>query len=104
MITSASLQTNASVCACILLGYAYVKKVKDEWALLFIMAATFIKIYGIVGLVFFLFSRRKLSFIVWAGIWSILFFFAPMVITSRSFLLQSYVDWFDGLKLKAAKN
>lgn len=104
MITSNALQSNAIVCGCVLLGYAYVKKGKDFWALFFIMASTFIKIYGIAGLAFFFLSRKKKMFLTGILVWSIIFFLAPIVIMNLSFLVQSYRDWYEGLKAKAAKN
>ncbi|MBE7173244.1 MAG: DUF2029 domain-containing protein [Williamsia sp.] len=104
MYTSAWVQTNALICACMILGFAFVNEQKEGRALFFIMAAGFIKIYGLTALVFFLFSKRPLRFIGWGAIWSVVFFFAPLLITSPSFLIQSYGDWYEGLRIKAAKN
>jgi hypothetical protein len=104
MINSAWLQTNALVAACIILGFTYVQKEKEAYALLFILAASFIKLYGIVGFAFFFFSKRPLRFVLWAFIWSIIFFLLPVLITSFSFLLQSYKDWYAALTIKNAKN
>lgn len=104
MYTSSWLQTNALTCACIVLGFAFVQEQKERKALFFIMAAGFIKLYGFTALAFFFFSRRPLRFIMWAVAWSFFFFFAPVLITGLSFLLQSYQDWYAGLLLKAAKN
>jgi hypothetical protein len=104
MISSAAIQVNPIVCGCIILGFAYTQKNKEGRALFFIMAAAFIKIYGIVGLAFFIFSKKRLLFITWAIIWSVVFFFAPLLITGFSFLSHSYYDWFQTLKLKYAKN
>ena len=104
MISCASLQINPIIAGCIILGFSYTIKGKDFWALLFIMAATFIKIYGIVGLAFFFFSKNKIQFIFSAIAWSIVLFFAPLLITSFNFLLQSYKDWLPALQAKNAKN
>ena len=68
------------------------------------MLATFVKLYGIVGFAFFFFSKNKLKFILWAFIWTVLFFVAPMLISTPAFIIQSYVDWFNELVYKAAKN
>lgn len=104
MTTSHAMQANALVCACILLGFSYTRKGKEIWALFFIMAAAFIKLYGIAGLAFFFFSKRKRIFLLSAMAWSVVLFFAPVVITSFIFLIQSYADWYEGLQIKAAKN
>lgn len=104
MVANAMFQTNILVCACIILGFGYIQKNKEGYALFFILAATFIKIYGIVGFAFFFFSNRRLHFTGWAIVWSIVFFFAPLLITSYSFLIQSYHDWFGALVVKDASN
>ena len=97
-------QFNAIVAACIILGFTYINKGKDFIALLFIVFATITKIYGIVGFSFFFFSRTKLKFIVSTIFWFAFFFILPVFITSFSFLLQSYKDWFDALVFKSHKN
>jgi glycosyl transferase family 87 len=104
MICSESVQINPLICGCILLGFAYTEKQKEQYALLFIMAAGFIKIYGFVGLVFLVFSKRQFQFLIWAVIWGVVFFFSPMIIGSFSFLLSSYEGWFETLRIKNAKN
>jgi hypothetical protein len=97
-------QSNALIAACIILGFVYILKGKEHWALLFILLATFIKIYGIVGLAFFFFSNNKWKFIGWFIVWSVVFFFLPMSISSFHFILQSYKDWYAALEQKAALN
>ena len=105
MMTSAAwLQINAMIAACIILSFHYINDNKNWKALFFIMFATFIKIYGIVGFAFFFFTPKKLNFILWALIWSALFLFAPALIASTSFVFQSYHDWYDSLTFKANKN
>src|SRR5439155_15643371 len=66
--------------------------------------AAFIKLYGIVGLAFFFFSKKPLQFILWMFTWSLVFFFSPLMITNFIFLAQSYKDWFHALQIKSAKN
>jgi len=105
MMNAASwLQSNALIAACIILGFINIWNSKDKWGLFFILIATFIKIYGIVGFAFFFFSKNKINFIKWAIIWSVVFFTAPMLFSSPSYIIQSYKDWYEGLQIKAAKN
>lgn len=105
MMNAASwLQSNALIAACVILGFVFINKGKDYVALFFILLATFIKLYGIVGFAFFFFSKNKLKFIRWSIIWSIAFFVLPMIISSKTFIVQSYFDWFEGLQHKALKN
>ena len=104
MISSASFQINPLICGCIILAFSLIQKQKDVSALFFIMFATFIKLYGITGLAFFFFSKKRFQFILWMFLWSVVFFFVPLILTSFSFLIQSYKSWFLVLQTKAAKN
>ncbi len=104
MNNSSWLQANAYVCASIFLGYIFVREKKEHWALFFILLASFVKIYGIIGLAFFPFSSNRLKFIGWAFAWSLLFFFSPLILTSWHFLLQTYTDWYVALSQKNATN
>jgi hypothetical protein len=104
MTTAEWMQSNAMTCSCILFGFIFVHRKKEIWALFFIMLATFIKLYGIVGCCFFLFSRNKWKFIGWGIVWSVLFFVLPMLISTKSVIIQSYADWYHRLQLKDIKN
>ena len=97
-------QINPFILALLILGFVYVEKGKNGWALLFILLATFIKLYGIVGFAFFFFNEKKWSFIVWAVVWSVVLFLLPMIIAGPYFATHSYVDWYNGVAEKAAKN
>jgi hypothetical protein len=97
-------QSNAFIAGCIILGFIYINKGKDIWALFFIMLASFVKIYGIVGLAFFFFSKHKWKFIFWFFVWSLVFFLLPVTISSWQFVTQSYKDWYNALTHKADKN
>ncbi|MEQ1553755.1 MAG: glycosyltransferase family 87 protein [Ferruginibacter sp.] len=97
-------QSNAFIAACILLGFVYINKGKDFWALFFILLATFIKIYGIVGLAFFFFSKNKAKFVLYFIFWSAVFFVLPMAISSYSFIIQCYKDWLAALTAKSIHN
>jgi hypothetical protein len=57
-------QFNAGAGALMVLSYTQVNKNKGIWSALCIVLGTFIKLYGIVGLVFFFFAKksRLLSF------------------------------------------
>ncbi|GAA4342223.1 glycosyltransferase family 87 protein [Flaviaesturariibacter amylovorans] len=104
MNASSWLQINALICACIIFGFSYIHEGKEGRALFFIMTATFFKIYGIVGFAFFFFSRRKLAFIGWAALWSVVLFVSPLILISWPYLLQCYRDWGTAIRLKELKN
>ena len=105
MMTAASwLQINPLIAGCIIFGFCFIHENKNVWGLFFILLATFIKIYGIVGFAFFFFSKDKINFIVWSVIWSVFFLIAPLLLAPPSFIIQSYKDWYDSLVFKANKN
>ena len=104
MNTASWLQSNALIAACIIFGFYFINRGKEVWALLFIMLAAFIKLYGIVGFAFFFFSKNRWKFIGWTIFWSVFFFLIPMVFSSGKFIVHSYSDWFNALKSKAVKN
>ena len=97
-------QFNIAVVAMILLTYHFVRKEKDIWATLFIVIGTLVKLYGIVGLVFFLCSKHKGKFIVWLIIWSAILFCAPMLISSPEYVIDQYKEWGSSLVEKNGNN
>lgn len=104
MNDAAWYQSNPFIAGCIILGFVYTHRGKDFWALFFILLTTFIKIYGVVGFAFFLFSKHKGKYIVFTIIWALIFFILPLTITNWDFLIQCYHDWAAALTEKAAKN
>lgn len=97
-------QINPFILALLILGFVYAEQGKNWWALFFILLATFIKLYGIVGFAFFLFNEKKVSFLVWTVIWSVVFFTLPMIVAGPYFATHSYIDWYNAVAEKAAKN
>lgn len=104
MTSSHSVQVNPSIAALIVLSWYFVKEEKDFWAVLFVVIGTFVKLYGIVGLVFWLFSKHKAKYIYAVVFWAAVLFILPMFISSPSFVLQSYHDWFNSLVDKNLSN
>ncbi len=90
-------QFNPMLTAWIMLAYILVKEEKDFWATLFIAAGILTKLYGIVGLAFFLFSNNKVTFLWSFAMWMIALFCLPMVISSPQFIVQCYQDWYSSL-------
>jgi len=59
MITSIqNMQINCIVAALMILSFTFVKEGKDFWAALFIALGFLLKLYGLVGIVFILFSKQ----------------------------------------------
>ncbi|TCC99085.1 DUF2029 domain-containing protein [Pedobacter frigidisoli] len=99
-----SFQFNITLTGTILLSFSYLLKKKEFQSAFFIALGTLIKLYGIVGLVFFFFTKRKLRFILGGLIALSIFFVLPMAISSPAFVIQSYQDWYLSLSHKNAIN
>ncbi|GAB2697325.1 glycosyltransferase family 87 protein [Mucilaginibacter koreensis] len=98
------IQFNAVITAFIIFSFILVNKQKDQWATLFIALGTLIKLYPIIGLAFFMFSKQKKRFIISGLCWMALFFVLPMLISSPQFVVQSYADWYASLHEKVGLN
>lgn len=97
-------QFNIAIAAIIVATFYCIQKEKDIWAALFIVLGTFIKLYGIVGLAFFFFSRHKLKFVISLVIWSAVAFVAPMLISSPDYIVSQYAEWWQDLSDKGSQN
>lgn len=97
-------QFNVAVAAMILLTFTAVKKEKEGWAAFWIVLGTLIKIYGIVGLAFWLFSKHKIRFIGWCCLWAVVLFTLPMVFFGPEYILSQYAEWAGSLASKTDEN
>jgi len=97
-------QFNPIMTAIIILSFVYINEEKDLWAAFCIALGTFIKLYGVVGLAFFFFSKNKPKFIISLLFWSLVFFGLPMLISSPEFILTTYKEWFFRLAEKNSEN
>lgn len=97
-------QFNAGAGALMILSYTQINKDKGFWSAMCIVFGTFVKLYGVVGLVFFFFAKKKPAYIGWLLIWAVIFFVLPMVFASPNFVANSYLDWKDSLVHKNLSN
>ncbi len=97
-------QFNIAIAAIILLSYYFIETEKDFWAAFAIMLGTFVKLYGIVGVAFFFFSRHKGKFILSLLFWAAIMFVAPMIISSPEYIIGQYHEWYDSLVSKNVDN
>lgn len=104
MTSTHSVQFNPMLTSWMLLAFILVEKELDIWATLFIVAGFYVKLYGIVGLAFFFFSKHKIKFIGWFIFWLVVLFCLPMVMSSPAFIVQSYQDWYHSLVAKNVQN
>ena len=97
-------QFNIAIAAIILSSFFLIEKEHEGWAAFFIVLGTLVKLYGIVGLAFFLFSRHKLRLTLWLAVWSVILFLAPMAISSPDYIIGQYHEWFTCLVEKNTHN
>lgn len=97
-------QFNIAIAAIIILSYCFVEKERDEYATFFIVTGTLVKLYGIVGLAFFFFSRHKARFILSLLLWSVVLFVVPMAFSSPEYQFQQYAEWYQSLSGKNEEN
>ena len=97
-------QFNIAIAAIIVATFYCIEKEKDIWAACFIMLGTIVKLYGIVGLAFFFFSKHKVKFLLALLGWALVMFVAPMAISSSDYIISQYVGWWDSLSAKNAEN
>lgn len=106
MLTALFMQQfNIAVAATILLAYYLIEKEKDFWAAFFIMLGTFVKLYSIVGLAFFLFSKHKGKLIGGLAFWAVVMFVAPMpFFHGWDYIVDQYFNWYVSLSEKNLQN
>ena len=97
-------QFNIAIAAIIVLAFFLIEKERDVAAAFFIILGTFVKLYGIVGLAFFFFSKHKMRFVLSLIGWGIAMFVAPMVLSSPDYVIGQYQAWFVDLVSKNSEN
>lgn len=97
-------QFNIAIAATLILAFYCVEKGKDQWATFFIMLGGFVKIYSLIGLVFFLFSRHKSRFLLTSLFWAVVMFVAPMLISSPEYIIGQYQEWYESIVTKNNDN
>jgi hypothetical protein len=104
MTSSSNVEINPLIGALIILSFVFIRDKKDFWAALMICIGLFIKLYGIVGLAFFFLSKDKTKFILSMLFWSVVLFVLPMLISSPTYIIQTYHDWYGDLLKKNLTN
>lgn len=97
-------QFNIVTVALIVASYYCIEKEKDVLAACFIMIGTFVKLYGIVGLAFFFFSKHKGKLVAALVGWAVVCFVLPMAISSPEYVIGQYQEWMMSLGGKNMEN
>jgi len=104
LVAMLSFQFNVGLTGLIMLSFSYILTNKEAKSAFAITLGTLIKLYGIVGLAFFFFSRNKINFIVWGLISISILLILPAIISSPEFVIKSYTDWYISLTEKNMHN
>lgn len=97
-------QFNIAIAAIILLAFFLIEQERDTSAAFLIVLGTLVKLYGIVGLAFFFFSKHKLRFVLSLMVWGVVLFGLPMLISSPDYILGQYQEWYVSLTGKNDDN
>lgn len=97
-------QFNIAIAAIIVLAFFLMERERDTEAAFFIMLGTLVKLYGIVGLAFFFFSKHKVRLVLSLIGWGIVMFAAPMLISSPEYIVSQYQEWVACLVEKNGEN
>ena len=97
-------QFNIAIAAIIISSFFLIEREHDFWAAFFIMLGTLVKLYGIVGLAFFFFSKHKGKFILSLVFWAIVLFCVPMLISSPEYIITQHKEWIKCLIGKDTEN
>ena len=95
-------QSNALMCGLILLAYGCMQHRKVMLATIWIVVATYIKVYGAIGFCLFLFYPDKAKFVLCSALWMVVMGALPLMFTSVGNLVQQYHNWADLLKADAS--
>ena len=97
-------QFNIAIAAIILLAFFLIEQERDTSAAFFIVLGTLVKLYGVVGLAFFFFSKHKVRFVLSLLGWGVVLFLLPMLISNVEYITGQYAEWFNCLMGKNDEN
>lgn len=87
-------QSNGLVAGLLLMSFSMFEREKTAWAALCLVFSVFVKLFGVVGFVLFLFYPRKGRFILYSAVFALLFLLMPLVfigIEQYEALMRSWV-------------
>lgn len=90
--------------ALILWSYICIHRGQDAWAALWIVLGICIKLYGVVGLAFFFFSKKPLRLAAYLIFWMWLILLLPMFLGGWDYGMSTYMGWKEVLSHKNELN
>jgi hypothetical protein len=86
-------QFNSLCLSLILWSYICTEKKNYFWATLWIVLGIYIKLYGMVGLVFFFFAKDRFRFALYCVFWFVLIGIIPLALGGVNYGIQVYQEW-----------
>lgn len=86
-------QSNCIMAALILCAFLLLENKNTALASLLLVLTVYIKLFGIIAFVMFLFYPNKVKAILYSLLWAILLFLLPVLVIPFTELLQQYKDW-----------
>lgn len=93
LINVQNSQSNGLVAASIVAAFLAVERNSVVWAMLLSVASGFIKIFGIVGALFAVFSKEKVRAVLYGAMWLVGLAALPLLVTSTDNLVAQYHHW-----------
>jgi len=94
MLTSIqNCQSNALIAALIIFAFILLERKKLFLAAFCIVFSAYIKLFGIVAIILFLFYPDKIKFILYTILWTVILFFLPLLVVSFHQLIVLYQSW-----------
>lgn len=86
-------QSNGLMAGLVIAAYGCLRREKLLWATLWLVLATYIKVYGAIGFALFLFYPGKPKAFLYTVVWTVLFAILPLMVTSLHTLGLQYKHW-----------
>jgi hypothetical protein len=99
-----NVQFNPMLAAWLLLAWVWAREGRVWLAAAPVALGFWVKLYGIAGLAYVVASKKRFWFLVAFLVWFVFFFAFPGLFTEPAFVWQTYLDWFESLQIKHAKN
>jgi hypothetical protein len=86
-------QSNGLMAGLMIAAYGCMQRQQALWATLWLVLATFIKLYGAIGFCLFLFYPDKIKFVLYAILWTVVLAAMPLLVTPFHTLVWQYHNW-----------
>lgn len=93
VLSTMASQSNLLVAGLMILAFNKLEEQKPGTAALLIVAGVFIKLFAILAALLFIFYPKKLQFVLYTMLWSLVVFAAPLFLISFQELTWQYSNW-----------